>query len=313
MIVCVPEGDDGKLYCRIVRERYGIETVPLPRQKLLEGQQCRLGVDLVRHCANNLMRKVSATMREWRVQNTVVILIHGIRTRALWQGEVRESLQSAGLVAIPTNYKKFDVFRFLLPFKRTKQAPISRVEEDVRAVRRKFPGAHISILAHSFGTFIIGKLLGNPEHQFDRIALCGSVLPIDFDFASAEGRFSEIINEVGCRDIWPAVAARIGWGYGPTGSFGFNRGNFVHDRKHAEHGHSGFLNGLFCKEFWIPYFCDGAKSNAGDVGAEPSKLVCFVDNVPLPLAKLLFWGSLLFLFGWPLWIGAAWTYRALLH
>jgi pimeloyl-ACP methyl ester carboxylesterase len=287
MIVCVPSGNDGKLYCRLIRERYGVETVTLRAHNLAEGESCRCGVDLAKHCANYLMKKVNESIRQLRVQNTVVILIHGIRTRALWQGEVRQALEKSGLVAIPTNYKKLDVIRFLLPFQWTKETSVRRVENDVRSTRKKFPEADLAILAHSFGTFITGRLLLSQEHKFGRIALCGSILPIDFDFASAENRFSEIVNEVGCRDIWPAVAAKIGWGYGPTGSFGFNRA-FVRDRLHASFGHSGFLNANFCNAFWVPYFCDGNLENLGDAGASPSIGVRVVDH--LPLVKWLLWG-----------------------
>jgi len=287
MIVCVPSGNDGKFYCRLIREKYGVETVTLRAHDSALGESCRCGIDLAKHCANYLMKKVNQSIRQLRVQNTVVVLIHGIRTRALWQGEVRRALEKSGLVAIPTNYKKFDVVRFLLPFRWTKETSVRRVENDVRSARKKFPEADLAILAHSFGTFITGKLLQNPEHKFGRIALCGSILPTDFDFASAENRFTEIINEVGCRDIWPAVAAKIGWGYGPTGSFGFNR-PFVRDRRHESFGHSSFLNADFCNIFWVPYFCDGNLENAGAAGAAPSLGVRIVDHIPL--VKWLLWG-----------------------
>jgi pimeloyl-ACP methyl ester carboxylesterase len=287
MIVCIPNGNDGKIYCRLIREKYCVETVTLLAHDSAQGKYCRCGIDIAKHCANYLMKKVSESIRQLRVQNTVVILIHGIRTRALWQGEVRQALEKTGLVAIPTNYKKLDVIRFLLPFRWTKETSVRRVENDVRSARKRFPEADLAVLAHSFGTFITGRLLLNQEHKFGRIALCGSILPIDFDFASAESRYSEIVNEVGSRDIWPAVAAKIGWGYGPTGSFGFNRA-FVRDRRHASFGHSSFLNADFCNTFWVPYFCDGSLENAGDTGASPSLGVRIVDNIPL--VRWVLWG-----------------------
>jgi hypothetical protein len=238
-------------------------NVTLPVRKLVEGGECRFGVDIVRHCANNLMRKVTASIRQLRIENTVVILVHGIRTRAIWQGEVRKALESSGLVAIPTNYNKFDVVRFLLPFETPKLLPVRKVEAEVRSASKRFPDGHISLLAHSFGTYISGKLLSSAEHKFDRIVFCGSVLRSDFDFASAEGRFSTIINEIGCRDIWPALAATISRSYGPTGSFGFNRGNFVEDRKHAKYGHSHFLNREFCVRFWCRISATDDSTNRG--------------------------------------------------
>jgi pimeloyl-ACP methyl ester carboxylesterase len=243
---------------------------------------------------------VTASIRQLRIENTVVILVHGIRTRAMWQGEVRNALEGCGLVAIPTNYNKFDILRFLLPLETPKLLPVRKVEAEVRSARKKFPDGHISLLAHSFGTYISGKLLSSGEHKFDRIVLCGSVLRSDFDFASAEGRFTTIVNEIGCRDIWPALAATISCAYGPTGSFGFNRGNFVKDRKHAKYGHSHFLNREFCLRFWLPYFSEGRHDEPGDVDATPSRVVRFIDGMWF---ATIFWvcvGSLVVLALWML-------------
>jgi hypothetical protein len=173
------------------------------------------------------------------------------------------------------------------------------VEAEVRSARKRFPDGHISLLAHSFGTYISGKLLSSAEHKFDRIVFCGSVLRSDFDFASAEGRFCTIINEIGCRDIWPALAATISRSYGPTGSFGFNRGNFVEDRKHSKCGHSHFLNREFCVRFWVPYFSDGRLDEPGDPGATPSRLVRFVDGMWF---AMIFWGGVTYLVALALWL-----------
>ena len=300
MVVCVPDGDGDEIYCRSVREDYGVETVALPMDKLKECQQCRFGIDIIRHCADFLMRKVNATLSRWRIEKTVVVLIHGIRTRAGWQGEVKHALEQEGLLAIPTNYNKFDVVRFLLPWERAKLAPLRKIESNVRFTRSKFPDGHLSVIAHSFGTYIMGKLLLSSEHRFDRIALCGSVLRSEFDFETAAGRFSKIVNEVGCSDIWPTVAAKIAWGYGPTGSFGFNEGNHVTDRKHAAYGHSHFLNKDFCNRFWVPYFCNFSDYDPGDVTATQSRWVRILDSVPC--AKTIVWGPVVLLVCLAFWL-----------
>jgi hypothetical protein len=298
MLICVPEADHGSLYCRSAREAYGVATVALPVHKLAQGKECRFGIDVVRHCADDLMKKVAATIRKLRIESTVVILIHGIRTRAMWQSDIKAALENSGLVALPTNYNKFDIVRFLLPFNKLRLAPLQKVEAEIRSAQRKFQDGQISVLAHSFGTYLTGNLLSSSEFSFDRIVFCGSVLRSDFDFDSARGRFKGIVNEIGCRDIWPALAARISRSYGPTGSFGFNRGNFVEDRKHAKYGHNHFLNREFCERFWIPYFCDGRRNDPGDVGAMPASFVRFVDGMWF---TILMWGSAALLCAYPLW------------
>lgn len=288
MVVCVPDGEDGKYYCRKVRESYGVQTLRMPAAELSEGSPCRLGVDIVKLCADNLMRKVAATLRKLRIEKTVVVLIHGIRTRAEWQAKVGSALRKAQLVPFPTNYSKFDIVRFLLPFERLRQAPVRRIDAAVRSARRSFPEAQVCLLAHSFGSYIVGKLLSSGDHDFGRVALCGSVLPDHFDFDAVRTHFTEIINEIGCRDILPSLAGRIS-GYGPSGSFGFRNGHVV-DRKHADAGHSSFLTAEFCERFWVPFFCDGNCDDYGDVAANPSRMVRFFDGT---IFAWIFWSVVL--------------------
>ena len=49
-------------------------------------------------------------------QTHVVILIYGIRTRALWQNAIGRALKRQGFVVQPTNYGYFDLARFLVPW-----------------------------------------------------------------------------------------------------------------------------------------------------------------------------------------------------
>lgn len=290
LIVCIPDGHDGKLYCRLLREVYFVLTLPLPIDELTNFKMhCNFGVQLIRHSANSMMNKATVSIRELRLQNTVVVLMHGIRTRALWQSEIRHTLEQKGLVAIPTNYGKFDVIRFLLPLTWIKQSAVRRVMSDINATRSKFPDAQIDIIAHSFGTFITGIFLSQTKHKIGRVALCGSILPSSYDFSSVKGKYSMIVNEVGCSDIWPVLAAKLGFGYGPTGSFGFNRGD-VKDRYHTQLSHSSFLNAAFCNNYWVPYFCDGKVDETGLTTPKPSRMVRFIDNLP-PL-KWLFLGAI---------------------
>jgi hypothetical protein len=74
------------------------------------------------------------------------------------------------------------------------------------------------VIAHSFGTYIIGQVLTHQDVSFDRVALVGSVLPRDFawDGLLEDGRpaFGEVRNETGARDwvVWLAGRARwLAW------------------------------------------------------------------------------------------------------
>ena len=151
----------------------------------------------------------------------VVLLIHGIRTQADWGPMVRSKLEVPDKIeVIPIKYGYFDAFRFWFPFW-TRNKPIERVYTEIRVAlqvaRERGPHAKLSIIAHSFGTYIIGQIL---KRGFDlhihRLILCGSVLPQDFPWEQYQGRFDreKVINECGKTDIWPVLAQSLSSGYG---------------------------------------------------------------------------------------------------
>ena len=128
---------------------------------------------------------------------------------------------------IPIRYGYFDAFRFWFPF-RTRNKPIERVYTQIRVAfqksRKTDPNARLSIIAHSFGTYIIGEILKRGfDLQLHRLILCGSVLPQDFPWEQYQGRFDDdkVINRCGKADVWPVLAQSASWGYGgpaPTAS-----------------------------------------------------------------------------------------------
>src|ERR1041385_5268194 len=94
----------------------------------------------------------------------VVILVHGIRTFAPWIDTLRAEFEKAGIRVEPTNYGRLDTLRFLVPFPSFRRGPVDEVWDSVRDVRRLYPNARISFLAHSFGTFLVATLL---QREFD--------------------------------------------------------------------------------------------------------------------------------------------------
>lgn len=188
----------------------------------------------------------------------VVITVHGIRDNALWQQEIRDTLSHCGFKVIPTNYGRFDLFRFLFPLKYFRRKATAKVLIQINIAFHQYPDSNVSVIAHSFGTYIVGNIIKeNFNIKFDKIIFCGSILPYDFPFQDYLGRFTpDILNEVGTKDIWPAFAESVTFGYGSAGTFGFNRG-LVFDRWHNGARHGYFLERRFCKKFWIPFLRDG--------------------------------------------------------
>lgn len=83
----------------------------------------------------------------------VVVLIHGIRTQAEWAEMVAQTLSEIGATCQPVRYGFFDLFSFIFPFW-TRRRPIKRVLRELYDVQANNRDADISIVAHSFGTYV---------------------------------------------------------------------------------------------------------------------------------------------------------------
>jgi pimeloyl-ACP methyl ester carboxylesterase len=224
----------------------------------------------------------------------VVVLVHGIRTRAKWYVEVQGALKAAGFEVRLSNYGRFDFFKFLLPGPFFLRRAADHVEEDIRAAMADYKVDRVSVIAHSFGTYVIGWILKNKEIAFKKIIFCGSILKFRFPFQSFSTRFESITNEVGTRDIWPILAESATWSYGSTGAFGFYRSP-VFDRFHKGLSHSRFLNAAFCQKWWIPVLRGHKPSNA-DSPEDPPWWLQFLSVVHIKylfavLIAFIVWAS----------------------
>jgi pimeloyl-ACP methyl ester carboxylesterase len=192
----------------------------------------------------------------------VVLLVHGIRTHADWAPMVKSMLEAPGRIeVIPIKYGYFDVFRFWFPLW-TRKAPIERVWKEFRVALQKYRNLHsdakLSVIAHSFGTYIIAEILKRGfDLRIHRLIFCGSIVPQNFPWEQYQGRFDDekVINECGKGDLLPVLAQSLSWGYGASGTFGFGS-VLVKDRFHAG-GHSQYFDREFVEESWEPFIRRG--------------------------------------------------------
>ncbi len=190
----------------------------------------------------------------------LVILVHGIRTHANHFSELKKLLIEEGFTVEFTNYGRFDLVRFLTPIDFFGEIAADNVWHQIEeAIYIQGQPQHISVIAHSFGTYIVGRILPKkPNFRASKIILCGSVLPYNFDFSNFRTKFEgKILNEIGTKDFWPAIAANVTWGYGSAGTFGFKVPS-VEDRWHNDLSHSDFNSAEFCSKYWIPYLRNGS-------------------------------------------------------
>jgi hypothetical protein len=214
----------------------------------------------------------------------LVILVHGINTQAQWFGVVKPALEDAGLVAAPAGYGMYGLLRFLLPIEHFRRRAVEKVTRKIKIAMKIYEPEHLSVIAHSFGSFIIARIIASEfQLKWHRIIFCGSVVREDFPLEQYLERFSKpIVNEIGTRDCWPAIAEAVTWGYGSVGSRGF-QSPAVEERWHANLRHSDFLKTDFCNKYWVTFLRDGKIERADP----PSPLPWYVRI----LARLpLRWG-----------------------
>jgi pimeloyl-ACP methyl ester carboxylesterase len=216
----------------------------------------------------------------------VVVLVHGMNTRGEWISTVKPTLEEAGFIVAPAGYGLFSVARFLLPIDWFRARAVARVSKRVRAAITLHKPHRISFIAHSFGTYIVARLLAeNFDQNWERIIFCGSIVKNDFPIEQYFRRFfPPIINEIGTRDFWPAMAEAATWGYGSIGSHGFLQAG-VEERWHQGLSHSDFLTPGFCATYWVPFLKEGTIVK----GTAPEPLPLLVRLLArLPLRWLFF-------------------------
>jgi hypothetical protein len=246
-----------ELKAEVDRIKALLPQIPLPkRRETFEQEIEKLPVE-----ARDIARVLIATAVELHYgdqsKDHFVVLIHGIRTQATWAEMVGAVLaQEAGAKAVPLKYGFFDLLRFLCPF-RTRRAPVARLIRELRDLRTQNPTAHISAVAHSFGTYALIKALEEPDIRLHRVIFCGCIVKDTFRRAHYEAQLGTdpILNDCGTHDVLPVLAKAITWGYGATGTYGFGTVG-VKDR-FSKFGHSGCFDESFVQTYWAPFIREG--------------------------------------------------------
>lgn len=185
-----------------------------------------------------------------------VVLIHGIRTDAVWQELLRDEFKNVpSFNIVPLKYGFFNALGLFGPFR---NGPIKRIRNELHILRLREPKSKIVLIAHSYGTYIVSKLLSKaPSIRFHRIILCGSIVKCRFPWEVQVPELSRdaILNDVGHKDVYPLLATCGTFGYGSSGRLGFGSGS-VHDR-FFDYGHSDFFTPEHIQKYWKPFILNG--------------------------------------------------------
>lgn len=229
-------------------------------------------------------------------KKNLIILIHGIRTRAEWQDNIKIKIEQrypGEATVIPLGYSYYDLFSFWFPFFFRKRA-INKVLRKVRNTVARHRGFNVLVVAHSFGTYIISKILEKESDiVVDKLFFCGSVVREDFNWGSISNLPKIFFNDVGTRDYWPIVAKQLSWGYGCSGTFGFKTVE-VKDR-FFNLDHCGFFGDAHADKNLIPLLLSDSHQSvsSGDVRLSKNECLSLLAWVPfkiiLAVAMVYFW------------------------
>ena len=130
--------------------------------------------------------------------------------------------------------------------------------EFYESVHEKASGVPISLIAHSFGTYIASKTMVNyAQVSFDQIIFCGSIVQREYDWAGiiARGQARRVLHDYGSKDIWVRLAEWVITDAGPSGQAGFidPPPNHVIQQVHPNFRHAAHFYPLNFKKRWVPF------------------------------------------------------------
>lgn len=123
---------------------------------------------------------------ERRKSRGVLFSIHGVNTKAFWNSKLAPLASSQGWIFAPFIYENPVV---LLASKRKRRKVLEAFSSYYYDITSRYDVSSASILAHSFGTYIIAKFLKNSEYndflrcQIDSIILTGGIVDNNFDWS----------------------------------------------------------------------------------------------------------------------------------
>jgi WD40 repeat protein len=227
------------------------------------------GVDQVAR-NGQLREKVFSKQKPGSISPTkkehVVIAVHGIMTFGTWQERLTALIKAVdpGIRVCRFKCGFYSLLAYLFP--PTRWLATAYFHRKLRKTLARHPGSRTDIVAHSFGTHLLGwGLLRFPEHQrpkLDTIILAGSVLSSGFDWGDLvhAGTVRRVFNECAARDWVVALNQLVVPFTGASGILGFNKGMAPEELRENwyDFGHGGYFKesgqatDWYMKKRWLP-------------------------------------------------------------
>lgn len=192
-----------------------------------------------------------------------VMAVHGIRTHAKWQKTFAEVLSARSIPCQLYDFGYYNIFRLLTSSSNERMVDLfyewygTIVNDKNLNIDLQKHKSRPSVVAHSFGSFIVGHaLLKYEDMVFDKVILCGAILPEDFDWSAVMSRdqVNMVMNEFGLKDVWAERVGRFVSKAGGSGYRGFAYMSASMDQRRSElFRHSDYFKRQHIETFWLPF------------------------------------------------------------
>jgi len=196
----------------------------------------------------------------------VLVTIHGIMSHADWNASLIPIANSQGWIVAPYIYG-FTTPDILLNKGKRKEA-VDLFRDWIFSIKEDYcqNGERISVIAHSFGTYLIGAYLSGfeefPPVNFNTIILTGSILNKQYDWESCAGfKVARVRNEIAPNDQWvkwmpkkPAEWLGLDPLFGQAGTEGFeSKSEILSQATNKIFDHNNVIKKDVITSMWMPF------------------------------------------------------------
>jgi hypothetical protein len=164
-------------------------------------------------------------------------------------------LSQAGFTTAPLDYGNFLALQLLVRWSRQKK--VQWLRDECERVYRTTGDDRPSIIAHSFGTYLVAQAINLYQLAFDRLVFCGAIVRQDYPWTRvfSQGLVRSVLNDYGHRDFWAWIVEYVVKNAGRSGVKGFQdlAEGRVLQREHSEFRHSDYFYDRNYRKNWIPF------------------------------------------------------------
>lgn len=203
---------------------------------------------------------INRHVRVLKVPKGIIVTIHGLLSFGAWNQEIAPIVSNDGWIIAPYFYEENTPMSLL--DNKQKDAAIDNFRAWIFDLSQKYEG-EISVIAHSFGTYILTSYLEkfeNPPVKFDVIILTGSIINENYDWDKHKGKnVGKVLNEKAPNDNW---VSKMNLGnlifkdplFGTSGKNGFTKESSILEQTSNEiFNHNNVIKRDIIEYKWLPF------------------------------------------------------------